>query len=392
MTDSPIHFEGTIPNESGTPRNEVGGLAVFEGVMMRSRTGFAIAQRLPDGTITLTQFPFASLIQRSRTLRLPFLRGATSLSEMMLIGTRAMNFAAATLDPAPAKEDESRGARLGLLILGSLAAMVLLLVVLPNLIVTFAGEATGLSSVMDADGAGGFNELDHPILYNLMTGGVRLLILTGYVAVLSLSADIRRVFEYHGAEHKAVLALEEGRDVTVDRARRHDTLHPRCGTMFLALLAIVSIIGFATGDSFLMLHVSGYPDWSLPWRKCAQFLIHLAILPILVSAVFEFIKFAGSRADRRWVRVLMWPGFLLQRLTTRQPDDRQLEVAIVALFGALAIPRHQRSVETYVVRGLEDDETAPGFVAKSPARPAPPRDEFADFEESSGEKAAPGQV
>ena len=371
MADSPIQFEGTVPNASGTPRGEVGGLAVFEGVMMRSRTGFAIAQRRADGAIVLTQFPYTSLTLRSKPWRLPFFRGAASLSEMMLIGTKALRYSAENAEGEEARKTrESTDARMTWLIVASLASMFGLLVVLPNLFLTGLVHLAGLVQWLDADGSGTFTEADHPFLFNILAGVVRVVILVVYILFLSMNDEIRRVFQYHGAEHKAVLALEEGRDVTVGRARLHDTLHPRCGTTFLALLALLSILGFAVGDVLLVQQVSGYPDWGFLSRKGVQLLMHLLMLPLLIGVTFEVIKFTSRRMRSRWARWILTPGFLLQRLTTRQPDDRQLEVAIIALFGALAIPPGHQPVESYVVRGLEDDETAPGFVPRTPARPA----------------------
>lgn len=360
MSSRDIHFDGTIPNASDTPRGEVGGLAVFEGVMMRSRTGFAIAQRRADGSIALTQFPWRSFMQRSKPLRIPFFRGIASLSEMMVIGTRAMQFSTAVGEEQASESPAEKSWGSTVSILASLAAMVFFLVIIPDVIpplmVTFFGAAET------------FTEINHPIIFNLISGVLRVGILLIYVVGLSLNGDIRRVFEYHGAEHKAVLALEEGRDVTVARARRHDTLHPRCGTTFLALLALLCIPVFALADYALMLHVSGFPDWSPLARNLTQLLAHATLLPVVACLVFELIKFAATRTKNFACRAILAPGFLLQRLTTRRPDDHQLEVAIVALFGALAISPYDREIQKYVVRGLQDDESAPGYIPRSPAR------------------------
>lgn len=352
---APLH--GTVSNPSRTPRNEVGGLAVFEGVLMRSRTGFAIAVRRRDGRIKLSQFPFASLISRSRTMGLPVLRGAAALGEMMVIGTRALRYSSAMVD-----DEEPEESSLGRVIVLSLALMMALLVLLPNVL---ASISIGLF-------APGIVEADHPFLFNVVSGLWRLIAILVYIAAISINSDIRRVFEYHGAEHKAVLALEEGGDVTVDRARRHDTLHPRCGTTLLALIAIVAVPVFALLDVALHLYVSGYPDWHYVPRKVAQVGGHLLVAPLAIGIGFELIKHCSRRPRRWYSRVLLWPGFLLQRLTTRQPNDEQIEVAIAALLGALAIGPHDRRMRTWSILGLEDDPSAPGYRPRSPARPAAP--------------------
>lgn len=351
---APLH--GTVSNPSRTPRNEVGGLAVFEGVLMRSRTGFAIAVRRRDGRIELSQFPFASLVSRSRTLGLPVLRGAAALGEMMVIGTRALRYSSAMSE----EEEEPEPSSLGRVIVLSLGLMMALLVLLPNLL---ASISIGLFSP-------GLVEADHPFLFNVVSGLWRLIAILVYIAAISLNDDIRRVFEYHGAEHKAVLALEEGRDVTVDRARRHDTLHPRCGTTLLALIAIVAIPVFALLDVVLHHSISGYPEWHYIPRKLVQVGGHLLVAPLAIGIGFELIKHCSRQPGRWYSRALLWPGFLLQRLTTRQPNDEQLEVAIAALLGALAIGPHDRQTRTWSIRGLEDDPSAPGYRPRSPARPA----------------------
>ncbi len=370
--DSPIHFDGLIPNASRTPRHEVGGLAVFEGVLMRSRTGFAIAVRREDGAVTVRQFPYASLIQKRRAFGVPFIRGTAALAEMMMLGTRALRYSSSLLDnDEPETEEESSPGRLAFLLTTSLAMMAVVFVAVPEAAAALLFHLPPLSDWLEI-GQGVYTSADYPFLFNLAAGFFRLLVLVGYVASLSFSEEIRRVLQYHGAEHKAVSALEAGRDVTVGRARLHDTLHPRCGTTLLAVLALLAIPIFAIVDTLLRLYVSGYPGWPILGQKAAQVFAHLLVLPFVVGAGFETVKYCARRIDTKWCRWVLWPGMLFQRLTTRQPDDRQLEVAIIALFSALAIHPGEIRISTYTVRGLEDDDTAPGYVKRSPARPAPP--------------------
>lgn len=373
MSDSaPIHFEGSIPNASRTPRNEVGGLAVFEGVLMRSRTGFAIAVRRKNGAITVRQFPYASLVYKRRGWGFPVVRGAAALAEMMVIGTRALRYSSDMIDESQEEErKETSPKRLAFLLFNSLLMVAALFVLLPNVGASAIMHYTVLNDWLNLSEPGNA-EADYPFLFNIISGVIRLALLAAYILGLAISPDIRRVFQYHGAEHKSVLALEEGKDVSVARAREHDTIHPRCGTTLLALAAILSIIVFAAADEILRLYVSGYPGWHYVLQKSIQLGAHLVALPLIIGLSFELVKYCGRRWDLKWCRWMLWPGLLFQRLTTRQPDDHQLEVAIVALFGALAIPSYERGIRTYTVRGLEDDESAPGYVPQSPARPVGP--------------------
>lgn len=372
--DDPTHFHGVIPNASATPRNEVGGLALFEGVLMRSRTGFAIAVRRPDGSIHLRQMPFRSLGERRFLGRVPLVRGALSLWEMMVIGTKALRDSTREGIGAPAggQDPEAESQRMGMLVLTSLVLLIFLLVVLPSLISAALPHGLALMGLIGAEAAGALGKAQAPLLVNALEGIIRLLVIAGYILVISLDGDVRRVFQYHGAEHKAVLALEEGRDVTVARARGHDTLHPRCGTTFLALLAVFGIAVFFLSDLALAALVPAWNEWHGLAQRLAGLTLHILLLPLLIGLCFELIRIAARNQHQRFHRWLLWPGFLLQRLTTRHPDDQQLEVAIVALFGALAIPAWQRKPREWVIRGLEDDESAPGYLPRSPARPAPP--------------------
>ncbi|CAN5421060.1 DUF1385 domain-containing protein [soil metagenome] len=362
--DEPVYFSGTIPNESGTPRNEVGGLALFNGVLMRSRTGFAIALRLANGAVQVRQIPFASL-RGSKAWRLPLLRGAASLAEMTKVGTQALGYSAAIAD-GRAEQPQSPAAMKWMLT-ASAAAMIAMLVLAPDIL------AVALLAIARTASPGSvLNETDEPLLFNLLAGAFRLALLGGYVGVLTMQSEIRTVFEYHGAEHQAALALEDGRDVTVARARSHGTLHPRCGTTFLALVAMLCIFAFALCDYGLTLYLSGYPSWSGMMRRAIRFASHVILLPVVVGLAFELIKIACAHRGAIWARVMLWPGMALQRFTTRTPSDQQREVAIIALLGALAISPSQQEIRTYNVRGLENDDSAPGYVATSPARPAPP--------------------
>lgn len=261
---------------------------------------------------------------------------------------------------------------MGMLVLTSLVMLVFLLVVLPSLLSAALPHGLAMAGLIAGDAVGSYSKAGAPLLINLLEGIVRLLVIAGYILLISFDREVRRVFQYHGAEHKAVLALEEGRDVTVGRARGHDTLHPRCGTTFLALLAVVGVVVFFLSDVALAAMFPALAEWPALSQRLAGLGLHILLLPLLIGLCFELIRVAARNQRQRAYRWLLLPGFLLQRLTTRHPNDHQLEVAIVALFGALAIPAWQRKQREWVIRGLEDDESAPGYVQRSPARPAPP--------------------
>lgn len=326
---------GQVANSSETPPTEVGGLALLDGVLMRSRTGFATARRLADGRIHLTQVPLPRRASPLGVLlHLPILRGLLALGDIVTIGTRA-------LVPAAGAPPRRRAMLLGL----ALALAVLLLLVLPSTGAALLAAWWGWSM---------------PLALSLLDGALRIAILVLYLMALGLIPDVRRLFAWHGAEHMAVWALEQGRDVTVGRAAAHPPIHPRCGTVMAGLLVVLAVVGFAIGDALAgpgLLAGAG---------------VRVLLLPVLVGVSFECVRWAARHRRLLLAKLLLAPGLALQHLTTRRPDAAQLEVAIVALFAALDLPPGATAERTWMVRGLEDDDSAPGFRPRSPARPAHP--------------------
>ena len=357
-------FEGSLPNASGTRRNELGGVALFRGVMMRSRTGYATALRLGDGRIEVRQVPWAGLGAIRDVLgKVPLVRGLVAFVEMMIASTRALRYSAARLDedappPSPGRERW--------LLVASVAMMMTLFIFLPNVIAAVLFRWVGPKGLLEAGSP--LTEADYPVLYHVATGALRLLMLTLYTAALGLDRDILEVFRYHGAEHQAAHALEENRDVTVARARVHEVVHPRCGTTFLALFALWAVPVFALVEWLMLTFLSGFPGAPFVWRQLMRFAAHLAMVPLLIGLCFELARFGAGHWRNPAGKFLLAPGLWLQRFTTRLPDDREREVAIVALFAALAIGPEMRAERAWIVRGLEDDESAPGHLARSPAR------------------------
>jgi uncharacterized protein YqhQ len=307
----------------------VGGQAVLEGVMMRGVAHWAVAVRKPsaeqlsegelspeqaaEGEIEVSTFPLDSVMKRHRLLRLPIVRGVVALGGSMAIGFRALEVSAnAQLPPEEAKEGDTDGESQEIpkaVWAGTVVVALLLAIVLFFLI------PVGLTSLIK-------HQLGSSFLFWLVEGVVRTSIFLGYMLLLSRVRDLRRVFEYHGAEHKTISCYEAGLPLTPVNAQRFSRLHPRCGTSFLLVVMIVAIFVFAP---------IGLPAWY--WLMATRILG----VPLIAGISFELIKFAGRNRSRPWVRAVMWPGLKLQLLTTREPDLAQLEVSIAALEAVLAL-------------------------------------------------------
>jgi uncharacterized protein YqhQ len=293
----------------------VGGQAVIEGVMMRSPSRMAVAVRRPDGSLAFLERPVRSVTKRYRPLGWPVVRGAVSLFETLSLGLAALNFSAdeAGRDPeaAPAGDGPpaggrgpatprpsalQRGAQFGTLAL-SLALGLALFVVLP-------ARVTGALGFHDRVGFG------------LVDGFFRLLVFVLYLLLISQWKEMRRVLGFHGAEHKSIHAIESGAPLTPESVQTFSRLHPRCGTSFLFLVVVVSVVVFS---------LIGKP------RGVGDHLLRIACMPLIAGIAFEFVRLSGRYASRTIVRWLIWPGLQFQRLTTREPDLEMCAVAIAAL-------------------------------------------------------------
>jgi uncharacterized protein YqhQ len=308
----------------------VGGQAVLEGVMMRGVAHWAVAVRKPtpeqlredeggaggapipaEGEIEVSTFPLDSAMRRHRLLRLPIVRGVVALGGSMAIGFRALEISAnAQLPPGEGDEgDEQEQEISGGVWAGTVVVALVFAIVLFFLI------PVGLTSLIKG-------QLHSSVLFWVIEGIVRTAIFLGYMLALSRLRDLRRVFEYHGAEHKTISCFEAGLELTPSNAQRFTRLHPRCGTSFLLVVMIVAIFVFAP---------IGLPAWY--WLVATRILG----VPVIAGISFELIKFAGRNRRKRWVKAVMWPGLKLQLLTTREPDLDQLAVAIAALEAVLAL-------------------------------------------------------
>ncbi len=274
----------------------VGGQAVIEGVMMRGKTHVAVAVRQPDGEISVDVRPVNSIADRYPILKKPFLRGVVSLVESLVMGMKALAYSA----QVSGEEDEKLDSKeMAMTIAVSAGLAILLFIIIPTWSIRFITDITQ----------------DHMVL-NLAEGVLRMAIFLAYIAAISSMNDIQRVFQYHGAEHKTIYTYEAGLPLTVANVRPFSTLHPRCGTNFLMIVMLISMFIF----TFL-----GWPG--LLERIASR----IVLMPVIAGVSYELIRYAGAHTDNPLVRFAITPGLLLQKLTTRQPDDSQIEVAIASL-------------------------------------------------------------
>lgn len=278
----------------------IGGQAVIEGVMMRNRSRIAIAVRQSNGGIAVEKKDFFSFSERFPLFKWPVLRGMVAFVEALVLGVKSISVSAEhALDE---EEEELKGWELPLTVAVSLMFGVGLFILLPTVLMNWLKQSGGSA-----------------LLLNLGEGAIRLAIFLTYIYLISRWKEVGRVFEYHGAEHKAIACYEAGQPLTVDNTRQYSPLHRRCGTSFLLIVMVTSILLFS------------FFGWPGVWHRI---LIRLSLLPVVAGVSYEAIKFAGSR-DNLFTRIISQPGLWLQRLTTRKPGDDQVEVAICALKAVL---------------------------------------------------------
>jgi uncharacterized protein YqhQ len=309
---------------------QIGGQAVIEGVMMRAPNAVATAVRRTNGQIVVRKQPFRSITQKYRWLDVPILRGAIGLIDMMVLGIKTLNYSAevAMLDAEQAKSNRKNGTNgsgsgaksksqssfaIAATLVFALALGVGIFFIVPLYVTTrvFAIEQTAIA-------------------FNLIAGAIRVTILLLYLAGISFMKDIRRLFHYHGAEHKSVFAFELKAELVPEAVRNYSRFHPRCGTSFLLIVMFVAILAFSLLDALLL---TLFGSITLPVRL----LTHIPFIPVVGGAAYEVIKFSAKHSTTLWGRILIAPGLWLQKITTKDPDDAQIEVALVALRCALGL-------------------------------------------------------
>lgn len=349
----------------------VGGQAVLEGVMMRAPRSLAIAVRRPDGTIVVREDAWVSIWERLKFLRWPLLRGTVVLIESLYNGVQALNFsasqaelgdskeetkpdprtAAATREPRVIMEKEdapskaTAASRAGTIAL-SFALAIGLFVGLPHLLTWGAAGVTGAKLDVDTFG------------FHLVDGLFKILIFVGYIVGISMIPEIRRVFQYHGAEHKVVNTFENGEDLTVENARRWTTFHARCGTSFVLFVLVLSIFMFAAIFPFV------------PRVSEITLLNHIAMIGIkiplmlpLAGIAYEINRYASNHPNQLWVQLIVFPGRLMQKLTTREPTDDQLEIALAAMRAAVRREVELKAIDPIEALAIARRQPAGGQVA-----------------------------
>lgn len=294
-----------------SPEQTVGGQAVIEGVMMRAPSGWAVAVRLPSGAIETRSEELPRLSSRSRLARMPFVRGVMVLGESVTLGMRALTWSAQK--QAGEEEEELSNWQL----IGSMSLAML-----------FFAAVFILGPAALADWLSG----DSRVLFGLYEGVIRLAIFVGYIWLIGRMEDIKRVFQYHGAEHKTIHAYEAGEALSVENIQRYRPEHPRCGTNFLLIVLLLAITVFTI--------IGKGPIW---WLITSR----LIFIPVIAGMAYEILRYAGLSSDSRLGSALAVPGLWLQRLTTGQPDDGQVEVAVASLIAAL----DEDSVDALFARG-----------------------------------------
>lgn len=284
---------------SGKEHN-IGGQAVIEGVMMRNKSLIAVAIRQEEGNITLQKKIFNSLAERFRILKWPLIRGVLVFIEALVLGYQSLSLSAA--EALGEEKEELQGWELPLTLIVSLAAGIGLFILLPTVLMGFLKRW-----------------LEAPFLLYLGEGVLRLTIFLSYIFAISRWSEIERVFQYHGAEHKVIACYEAGFPLTTEHARGFSTLHRRCGTNFLLVVMVVSILLFS------------FFGWPSPWKRIVT---RLLLLPLVAGISYEVIRLAGAK-DNFLTRFISQPGLWLQLLTTKEPADDQVEVAISALRAVL---------------------------------------------------------
>lgn len=284
----------------------IGGQAVLEGVMMRSRRFWGIAVRKPDNTISSDIFKDISIMNKKKVLGWPFIRGVVGMAENLSLGFKALTY---SVNESTGEEIQMSKKQMSVSVIVALIFVVGVFFVLPTII-----------------GRSFSNAVENPILYNLIEGLIRIAFLICYIVLISFMKDIKRLFQYHGAEHKTIQAYENGEELTADNIKKYSRLHLRCGTSFLLIVMIVSLFVFA---------LLGKPPLYL------RIISRILLIPVIAGISYELIRLAGKFSKYRIVNILFYPGLLLQKITTREPDEAQIEVATVSLKTVLEAEKSQ---------------------------------------------------
>jgi len=306
-------------------KSHIGGQAVIEGVMIRNKDVYSIAVRKQDGQIEIIKKDIGGLAQKFRFFRYPFIRGIVALIENLVLGIKSLMYSAEIAMPEDEKRKKDKKSSNSniLIFFAMIPAFILgivLFVILPNISTHFIGIV----------------EKDNPFIFNIIAGIIRLSVFLLYIVFISFMKDIKRVFQYHGAEHKSVFCYEANKPLVLHEAKKFKTMHPRCGTSFLFFVFFITILIFPIVTVSVKLIYINYVNLHIVYRKIIMILLHLIIaLPIIASLSYEILRLSDKLKNNYFIKIIVSPGILLQKITTKEPDEKQLEVALEAVKSVL---------------------------------------------------------
>ncbi|MBC8311904.1 MAG: DUF1385 domain-containing protein [Candidatus Marinimicrobia bacterium] len=304
----------------------VGGQAVIEGVMMRVPGAYSTAVRDHEGKIHTDPHDFESITDRKPGLKKPIIRGAVSLFEAMKMGFQTLQWSA---DIAMPEESEN---------VNPFVDALMTIVSIALAIGLFFAAPIGLTTWL-------FDKDQDAFVFNIISGALRIFFFLVYLILISLMSDVKRLFQYHGAEHKTVYNFESGQNLNIKNAQEFPTQHPRCGTSFMFIIMIVAILSFAVLDSILMFFVGEIQVWM-------RLIMHIPFMPLVAGIGYEVLKLTAKHREIILFRMLAQPGLWLQNITTKQPDDSQVEVAIAALESAFGENFEQYAGKSFVAEAI----------------------------------------
>ncbi len=319
----------------------IGGQAVLEGVMMKNKKDYAVAVRTPEGQISVTRGKSSSIAEKNVFFRLPVVRGVVTFVESLMLGMRTLTYSAGFYEEEEnkaaddKKDDKKESIEMALTVVVSILLAVGIFMILPFF----------LSQLLRT-------LVKSPMVLAVIEGVIRIVMFIGYIVAISFMQDIKRVFMYHGAEHKSINCVESGLELTVENVRKSSKHHKRCGTSFLFIVMFISIIFFM------------FIQFKNIWLRM---LSRILLVPVVAGVSYEFIKLAGS-TDNKIVEILSTPGMLLQRLTTREPDDSMIEVAIASVEAVFDWRTYQRNMQTAASKEQINRSSEKGKSKKSRAQ------------------------
>lgn len=298
----------------------IGGQAVIEGVMIRGPKNYVVAVRknkkiiMKKGIIPKKKYNF---------LKLPAIRGFVNLAEMLVIGMKSLMWSA---EQAAPKEEKIGKNELLFTILISVGFVILFFIALPYFLTNLIG----------------FTEEKRPVLFNIVDGIIRILIFLIYIVIISFIKDVKVLFQYHGAEHKAIHCYEHNKKLNINNVKKFTTLHPRCGTSFLLIVFIISILVFSLLPSIILVYYPAFSSLSIWLRKGILFPIRILLIPLIAGISYEILKISDKKQNNVLFRMISIPGLALQKITTKEPSNRQIEVAIYSIRKLLSIEKNKR--------------------------------------------------